>query len=270
MKDHILYRWDRVEAGTPDPSRDAKATELKTKIDEMFPKYKENISVSSVKVPITTKGRQVISNREYLSTSMGVGGHIIGFLVYKLGQENFPITYYTTFNSSQFAFRDAKHKKLFVIPGSSITKSKDKLYRIKDTSLDNTIKPCDGILKFYPLGSLMPEPNTNNAEVDFTGTGELDGYMISFGDEEPEEEEEEEEESPVYDPFIRRGGAGKTYRKDVGVPPNFSKFLDFLWGEDRVPKDIVFNEIEFDRCPVKAGKRLKTKRRNPKKTQKRR
>lgn len=266
MKDHILYRWDSPTTGTPDPSREAKAAELKAKIDEMFPKFKDNISVSSVTVPIEYAGRKQISNEEYLSSSMGVGGHIIGFLVYKLNQENYPVLYYTTFNSSQFAFRDGKHKYLFVIPGSGITKVNNKLYSIRRTALEHTIKPCPGVLKFYPLGSLMPEPNTNNAEVNFIGSGKLEGYMISFGDDEDEEEEEDHEDKrPAYDPFLRRGGAGKTYRKDVGVPPNFSKFLDFVWGEDRVPKDIVFKEIDFDACPAVGAKRSKTKRRNVKK-----
>lgn len=275
MKDHILYRWDKSGTGTPDPSRDAKAVQFKAKIDEMFPKFKENISVTSVKIPITSKGREQISNEEYLSSSMGVGGHIVGFLIYKLGQENYPILYYTTFSSSQYAFRDENHKRLFVIPGSSITKIKDKLYGITSTNLEQTITPCDDILKFYPLGSLMPEPSTNTAEVDFIGNGELEGYMISFGDEEPEKKEEEtdedEDEYPSKRPnlFIRRGGA-KTFRSDAGVPPGFSKFLDFVWGEDRIPKDIVFNEIAFDKCPTKAGRRLRTKRRNSKKSQKRR
>lgn len=278
MKDHILYRWDSSKAGEPDPSRNDKAAEFKVKLDGMFPKFKENISVTSVKIPITSKGRQQISNEEYLSSSMGVGGHIIGFLMYKLGQEQIDVFQYTTFGASQYTFRDSRHKSLFIIPGSSITKIKDKLYGIKSTALEDTITPCEGILKFYGLGGLMPLPNTNNAEIDFIGNGELEGYMIAFGDEEPEEKEETDEESeeedrskrPTYDPFIRKGGAGKTFRSDVGVPPGFSKFLDFIWGEDRIPKDIEFNEIAFDKCPVKGGKRSRTKRRNSKKSQKRR
>ena len=281
MNDSILYRWDRPEAGRPDPGRLAQANALETEIFKILPKYAHTIKVTAVKVPILSNSANEITNREYLSSTMGVGGHIIGFLKYEKGQEDIAILQYTTFYGSQQAFRGS-NRPLFIIPGSSITAARARLYDVTGATLDNTIKTCDGVVKVSRLGSLMPEPSTNTAEINFVGNGvEFDGFMITFGDEtkdilapgvdvkkpRPDSDSEDDDESPKLPPltgFMTRGGMllGKMVRSTAGVPESFSKVLDYIWETDRVPRDFTLPDIAFDKCPPggAGGKRSTRKR----------
>ena len=302
MNDSILYRWDVPEAGIPDHDRDPMADKLKIEIDKLLPKYNVNIKVDPVKIRMTSARDKQITNREYLSHSMGVGGHIIGFLKYVKGQEFQPILEYTLFHRSIDSFRKPG-RYLFIIPGSSITNIRDRMYDVTDASLDNTIVTCDGIIKVSQLGSLMPSGSANTAEINFVGNGvSIDAFMITFGDEdnakkvaeeestkvpktlsddEDEEEEEEEEEKPKSDPFIRRrgGGPGKLYRTEAGIPPDFYKVLDDIWEKDRVSADLTLPTIGAAVCPGagSGGRKKKTRKRSrrtvhskTKKSQKRR
>lgn len=260
MNGDILYRWDKPEAGVLDPTRQIKANDIQKIIYTSFPEYTNIIKVFAIKFPIKSSGKSQISNEEYLSTSKGSGGHIVGFLNYKVGQEAKPILNYTTFMGSQLAFKDFSHPNLFIIPGSGIQKVSDKLYSITTTSLEDIIKTCDGIVKFYPLGSLMDAAHRNMAEVDFIGNGiEFEGFMIQF--KESEEEEEEEEDEPVFKrPSLFLKGGMKRGREELReVPSKFDSILDQISKLDPIQK-IQYKEIAFDSCPAKAGRR-KTKRR---------
>jgi len=283
MENAILYRWDSQNAGIPDPIRSDKAKVLQEKIAQMFPDYASIIKVLPIKFPIKFDKTQVqITNADYLSSSMGVGGQILGFLTYSFGQEKKGFLNYTTFNSSQYAFRNDSHPNLFILTGTSIEKVKDKIYKIKTTDLDDRIKPCDGIVKFYPLGSLMDDAHRNNAEINFIGNGvNFDGFMIKFKDDsvkkqalEEDSSSEEESQSALPSLFIRRGGVKRLREELREVPIGFERILDDLSMSDKIGS-IPFKEIDFDMCPPKGG-RKKTKRshkprksRNAVRTQKR-
>lgn len=257
MDADILYRWDKKEAGIPDPTRSAQANEIVASINAKYPECSGTVKITAVKFPIQSDPRKQISNREYLSESMGVGGHIVGFLRYKNLQERGNPLQYTTFQSSQIVFRNLNHPHLFVIPGSGIEKVRNNLYSITHAGLDDTITTCPNVLKFTCLGCLMPAPQTNTAEIDFVGNGvSLEGYMIEFEQDEEEEEEDEEDEPP------RKKGGMKRSRDDCErmIRTDFSTILNEISVRDSIrSRGLVFPNIAFDECPA-AGGRRKTKK----------
>ena len=277
MQNHILYRWDYQDLGIDDPTRNDRAAAIQSEIKEMFPSNR--ISVSPVKINIRSSRNSQVDNETYLSYTRGVGGHIVGFLTYEKGQETHPaLLNYTTFSSSQYAFRDKRH--LFIVGDSGISPIKDRIFRVTDSSLEKTIATCDGILKYDQLGMLMPQPN--GAEVNFVGNGvPMNGFRITFGDEVerplPGEEEEEEEEEEYEDeaekykkPFRGFIGRGKEEKKE-GVPGYFYKILDSIWDSDKITvSNEELTKIRSDECPGGGRRRSRTRRSKTKKSKKRR
>lgn len=281
MAAQIYYRWDGLQLGELDPSRTDKANAIQTLINTRFPGKEEIIKVSPVKIKINSEGKTPITNGTYLDQSLGVGGHIIGFLKYQKGQETISMVQYTTFPGSQNAFRMTP-KYLYLLTNLSFPDAvKNTIYRVSNEELDNTIRYCPGIIKFARLGSLMFSPNTNTAEVNFVGKADLDGYRIEFGDEasaadtsmsssSDEEESSSDEEAPppakkplsgfiIPPPAKRptiRGGQPKRGREEVGVPADFHKVLDAIVDTEGFVDSISGDRyIRAEDCSPSGGKR---------------
>lgn len=276
MAAHIYYRWDGLQLGDIDSLRQSQAKAIQTLINSKFPGKEEIIKVTPVKIKINSEGKTPITNRIYLDQALGTGGHIIGFFNYQIGQEDVEILNYTTFSSSQAFFRQTP-KYLYLLTNPSFPDTvKSTIYSVSNADLDNTIRYCPGIIKFASLGSLMPSPYTNTAEVNFVGKVDLDGYRIEFGDEasdtsmsgSPDDEESSSEDeapppkkaffNPPRPPVVMRrtGGQTKRGREQAGVPASFSKVLDAIVTTegimDSIPGDRV---ISAEDCSTSGGKR---------------
>lgn len=304
MQKYIYYRWDGPSLGDVDDSRSVQAKNIQNVINTNFPGKEEIIKVTPVKIKINSEGKREITNRQYLDASMGVGGHIIGFLNYNAGQEPTPTFNYTSFSSSQYAFRMTP-KYLYLLTGVSFPDSiKSITYHVSNSELDNIVKYCPGKLKFDKLGSLMPDSSANTAEVNFVGKVDLDGYRIDFGDiptasasssqarsSEDDDSSAEESSSEGTAPpanrsalFIpnrpspakirRTGGQLKRGREESGVPTDFSKVLDVIVTSEGISGFIHEEKtISAEECEPRGGKRktrkFKIKRRKTRKSNKR-
>ena len=129
---------------------------------------------------IKSSEKRVITNREYLSTSKGTGGHIVGFLRYdphmELHHEN--VLGFTTILGALSAFYDKNHPDLIILNPSYIADLlwEGKLVESSASELDQIIYPSTDVIKFAELGRAMDVPNT--AEIDFVGDIKIPAFVI--------------------------------------------------------------------------------------------
>lgn len=137
--------------------------------------YRFDTAISNDFFQIKSNGKKIISNKEYLSTSKGSGGHIVGFLKYDPEKEKIEdsVLGYTTIKGALTAFHDTKHPDLIILDPWNLFELiwENKLTHCVNYTLEDTIEPNSETMKFAELGTLMEPPNT--AEVDFIGNTKL-------------------------------------------------------------------------------------------------
>ena len=134
--------------------------------------YRFDKAKSDTFFDINSSGKKIISNIEYLSTSKGVQGHIVGFLKYDPSMENDNALQYTTIKGALTAFHNKIHHPDLIIldPWDLFGLVWDgKIVDATNYGETETIPITPDKLKFAQLGEQMAYPNTNSAEIDFVG-----------------------------------------------------------------------------------------------------
>jgi len=125
---------------------------------------------------IKSSGKRIISNKEYLSTSKGAEGQIVGFLEYDPEREidDERALHFTTITGGITAFQDKNHPDLIILNPWSLFELAWESKLVESTNgytINDTIQPTPGVIKFARLGSLMPVPN--DAEINFIGDAKI-------------------------------------------------------------------------------------------------
>lgn len=147
--------------------------------------YRFDKATSDNSFQIQSSGKRLITNQQYLSTTKGEGGHIIGFLEYFKGNEAIAdsLLNYATLKSAMSAFMDEKHPDLIILDPNQLFELlwekklvEAQLEPSNEDALSQVIQPKQGVIKFARLGRLMTPQN--NAEINFIGDYTLKATVI--------------------------------------------------------------------------------------------
>ena len=147
--------------------------------------YRFDKATSDNSFQLQSSGKRLITNEQYLSTTKGEGGHILGFLEYFKGNEAMSdsLLNYATLKSAMSAFMDEKHPDLIILDPNQIFELlwegklvEAELETNNEDALAQIIQPKQGVIKFARLGRLMTPQN--NAEINFVGDYTLKATII--------------------------------------------------------------------------------------------